>query len=222
MFLSPIPPSPGPANAASRWGRAALVALAFGLGGPWAAAEKSDRTKPLTMESDQPCTVDLVRQVSVCTGNVVIAQGTLVIRADRVELRETPEGYRTATAIGSSAKPAMYRQKRDSGDEQVEGSAERVEYDARADTLRFVGSAQVRRVRGTVASEDIQGAVIVWDNAAELFSVQGGAATPSNPGGRVRAVLSPRAAEAAASAASPASAPSSAALRPSTSLGERR
>ena len=196
------------------------MALALGLGGPWAAAEKSDRTKPLTMESDQPCTVDLVRQVSVCTGNVVIAQGTLVIRADRVELRETPDGYRTATAIGSAGKPAMYRQKRDGGDEQVEGSAERVEYDARADTLRFIGSAQVRRVRGTVPSEDIQGAVIVWDNAAELFSVQGGAATPSNPGGRVRAVLSPRAAEAAASAA--ASAPSSATLRPSTSLGERR
>jgi lipopolysaccharide export system protein LptA len=172
------------------------------------------------MESDRPCTVDLMRQVSVCTGNVVIAQGTLVIRADRVELRETPEGYRTATAIGSAGKPAMYRQKRDGGDEQVEGSAERVEYDARADTLRFIGSAQVRRVRGTVASEDIQGALIVWDNAAELFSVQGGAATPSNPGGRVRAVLSPRAAEAAASAA--ANAPSGATLRPSTSLGERR
>jgi len=196
-----------------------LVALALGLATPWAAAEKADRTKPLTMESDQPCTVDLVRQVSVCTGNVVIAQGTLVIRADRVELRETADGYCTATAIGSSAKPAMYRQKRDGGDEQVEGSAERVEYDARADTLRFVGSAQVRRVRGTVPSEDIQGAVIVWDNAAELFSVQGGAATPSNPSGRVRAVLSPRAAD---SAASGASAPSSATLRPSMSLGERR
>src|SRR5688500_12713790 len=219
MFLSPIPLSLEFAFAVPPWGRAALIALAAALFSPWAAAEKADRTKPLTMESDQPCTVDLVRQVSVCNGNVVIAQGTLEIRADRVELRETAEGYRTATAIGSSAKPAMYRQKRDGGDEQVEGSAERVEYDARADTLRFTGSAQVRRVRGTVPSEDIQGAVIVWDNAAELFSVQGGAATPSNPGGRVRAVLSPRAAEAAASAAS---APSGATLRPSTSLGERR
>ena len=195
------------------------MALALGIGTPWAAAERADRTKPLTMESDRPCTVDLVRQVSVCTGNVVIAQGTLVIRADRVELRETPEGYRTATAIGSPGKPAVYRQKRDGGDEQLEGSAERVEYDARADTLRFVGAAQVRRMRGTVASEDIQGALIVWDNAAELFSVQGGASTPSNPGGRVRAVLSPRAEPAASAASAP---PSGSSLRPSTSLGERK
>ena len=219
MFPSSLRRLAEPLTVASATRRAAFVALALGLGTTCAGAEKADRTKPLTMESDRPCTVDLVRQVSVCTGNVLIAQGTLVIRADRVELRETPDGYRTATAIGSSAKPAMYRQKRDGGDEQVEGSAERIEYDARADTLRFTGSAQVRRVRGTVASEDIQGAVIVWDNAAELFSVQGGAATPTNPGGRVRAVLSPRAADAAASAAS---APGSAALRPSTSLGERK
>jgi lipopolysaccharide export system protein LptA len=192
----------------------ALVSLVLA---PPAHAERADRNKALTMESDQPCTVDLVRQVSVCTGNVMIAQGTLVIRAERVELREASDGYRTATAIGSAAKPATYKQRRDGGEEQLEGSAERVEYDARADTLRFVGSAQVRRMRGSVPSEDIQGSVIVWDNAAELFSVQGGAATPSNPGGRVRAVLSPR-----AEPASGASAPASTTLRPSTALGERR
>lgn len=217
MFVSP--PAPPHASANRSRLRVALGALALGLGAPWAAAEKADRTKPLTMESDRPCTVDLVRQVSVCTGNVVISQGTLVIRADRVELRETPEGYRTATALGTPDKPAFYRQKRDGGDEHVEGTADRVEYDARSDTLRLVGRAQVRRMRGTVPSEEIQGAVITWDNAAELFSVQGGASTPSNPGGRVRAVLSPRAADAAASAAST---PGSTQLRPSTSLGERR
>ena len=64
----------------------------------------------------------------------------------------------------------------------------------------------------------IQGSVIVWDNAAELFSVQGGAATPGNPGGRVRAVLSPRADPASAASAPPQAAP----LQPSTSLGDRR
>jgi lipopolysaccharide export system protein LptA len=192
----------------------ALLGLLAAVG---AQAERADRTKPLTMEADRPCTVDLLRQVSVCSGNVVIAQGTLVIRADRIELRELPDGYRTATAIGAPGKPAAYRQRRDGGEEELEGSAERLEYDARNDTVRLVGSAQVRRLRGGVAAEDIQGSVIVWDNSAELFSVQGGAATPSNPGGRVRAVLSPRAEPASAAGAAPA-----ASLQPSTSLGERR
>jgi len=201
----------------SRW--VAVGAGLLALMATWpAAAERADRTRPLTMESDRPCTVDLVKQVSVCSGNVVIAQGTLVIRADRVELRELPDGYRTATAIGSAAKPATYRQRRDGGEEELAGSAERIEYDARTDTLRFTGSAQVRRLRGGVAAEDIQGSVIVWDNAAEVFSVQGGAATPSNPSGRVRAVLSPRAEAASAAGSAAAATP----LQPSTLLGERR
>lgn len=204
------------AAVARAWLAVALTTAAAPLP---ALAEKADRSKPLTMESDRPCTVDLVRQVSICSGNVVIAQGTLVIRADRVELRESPDGYRTATAIGAPGQPARYQQRRDGGEEVLEGSADRVEYDARADTLRFAGNAQVKRLRGSVVAEDIQGAVIVWDNAAELFSVQGGATSPSNPGGRVRAVLSPRV-EAAAGAA--ASAPSGATLRPSGALGERQ
>jgi len=183
-----------------------------------AAAERADRGKPLTMEADRPCTVDLVRQISVCSGNVVIAQGTLVIRADRVELRELSDGYRTAIALGTPGKPAVYRQRRDGGEEELEGSAERVEYDARSDTLRFVGNAQVRRLRGSLPAEDIQGSVIVWDNAAELFSVQGGAATPGNPGGRVRAVLSPRVDPVPAASSPPPATP----LQPSTSLGDRR
>src|SRR5262245_40039887 len=132
MFRSllPLPLEPLPTRAP--WDRAVLAALVLGLGTPAALAEKADRTKPLTMESDRPCTVDLVRQVSVCTGNVVIAQGTLVIRADRVELRELPDGYRTATAIGTAGKPAAYKQRRDGGEEQIEGSAERLEVGARS------------------------------------------------------------------------------------------
>lgn len=197
--------------------RLLAVALAATLGAA-ARADRSDRGKPLTLESDKPCTVDLARQVSVCSGNVVIAQGSLQIRAERVELRETPDGYRQALAIGTPAAPATYRQRRDGTDEHVEGSAERIEYDARADTLRFIGNATVKRMRGGTPSEEIQGSLIVWDNNAELFTVQGGAPTPGNPSGRVRAVLAPR--DGAASAPAPGA--SAAPLRPSVNLGERK
>jgi lipopolysaccharide export system protein LptA len=181
-------------------------------------AEKADRSKPMTLESDQPCVVNLVKNTSSCSGNVVITQGTLVLRADRVELRETPEGYQLASAIGSDGKPAQYRQKRDAVDEHVEGTAQRIDYDSRANTLRFEGKATARRLRGAVPADEIHGQVILWDNTAEMFNVQGGVATEGNPGGRVRAVLAPR--EPAASApAAPASGP---ALRNSRTLGERR
>jgi lipopolysaccharide export system protein LptA len=167
-----------------------------------AQAEKADRSKPMSIEADQPGTVDLQRQIVTFSGNVVISQGTMVLRADRVELRERPDGYREAKAIGTADKPASFRQKRDGVDETVEGAAERIEFDAKTDTLRFVGHAAVRRLRAGVVADEITGSLITWDNTNELFKVTGGAVSPSNPTGRVRAVLAPRE-EPAASAPKP-------------------
>ncbi len=197
---------------------AAALLCALGCGG--AVAERADRSKQMVVEADQPGTVDLQRQVVVFNGKVNISQGTMVIRAERVELREMPDGYRAATALGTASAPASYRQKRDGVDETVEGQADRIEYDGRADVLRFVGNGAVRRLRGSVVADEITGAVIVWDANAEVFNVQGGATSPANPGGRVRAVLSPRA-EPAASAAQPAPA-ASATLLPQRDLGGPR
>ena len=181
-----------------------MAALAAGLAAP-VAAEKADRGKPLTIEADQPGTLDLIKQVVVFNGNVVVAQGTMAIRADKVEVRERPDGHRSATALGSAGKPASFRQKREGVDETIEGQAERIEYDSRGDVVRFAGNAQVRRLRGTTPADEITGNLITYDNGNETFSVQGGApaaatAGASAPaGGRVRVVISPRP-EAAASA----------------------
>lgn len=161
-----------------------------------AAAEKADRGQPIVVEADRPGTLDLQRQVVVFNGNVQIVQGTLIIRADRIEVREQAGGYRSAVATGVAGQQASYRQKRDGLNEVVEAAADRIEYDARAGTLRFSGAAAVRRLRDGIVADEITGAEIRWDDGAELFSVQGGG--PAT-GGRVRAVLTPRP-EAAASA----------------------
>jgi lipopolysaccharide export system protein LptA len=197
---------------------AASLWLAVALCSPLAHAEKADRSKPMSIEADNPGSVDLQRQVVIFNGNVVISQGTMQLRAERVELRERPDGYREGTAIGSAAAPARFRQKRDGVDETIEGVAERIEFDTRTDTLRMLGNAAVRRLRGGVLADEITGALITWNNTTELFSVSGGAATPSNPTGRVRAVLAPR--ESAASAPAPKA--SALPLQPSSALGVPR
>ncbi len=192
------------------------LALILGACAVAASAEKADRSKPMTVEADKPGTIDLQRQVVIFNGNVVIAQGTLQIRAEKVEVRERPDGSRGAAAIGTPTKQASLRQKRDGVDEYLEGLADRIEYDAKGDTLRFVGNASVRRLRGGTVADEINGAQIVWDNNNEQFNVQGGAVSPSNPTGRVRAVFSPRP-DVAASSAAPATP-----LKPARSLGETR
>ena len=210
---------PTPSTFPFRRGLLAAALAAACTFSPAVQAEKADRSKPMSVEADQPGSVDLQRQVVIFNGNVVISQGTMVLRADRVELRERPDGYREAKAIGNAERPANFRQKRDGVDETVEGAAERIEFDARTDTLRLVGNAAVRRLRAGVVADEITGSLITWDNTSELFSVTGGAVTPTNPTGRVRAVFAPR--EQGAASAPPATG-AALPLKPSRSIGVPR
>lgn len=191
----------------------AACALALLLPAIAVRAEQADRDQPMTIQADQQSTLDLLKQVIVFNGNVVITQGTMSIHADRVEVRQSPEGFRSATAIGH---PASFRQKRQGMDETIEGFADRVEYDGQADTVRFIGHAQVHRLRGGAVADEITGDEITYNNVTEVFHVAGGPSnvSPANPNGRVRAVLTP-------APAHPASAPP-AQLKPSTGLGEQR
>jgi lipopolysaccharide export system protein LptA len=205
-----------------------LLPAAFMLVGATVAApvlaEKADRSKPIVIEAERDLVADNQRQVVVYNGNAVLSQGTMILRAERIEVREQVDGYRAATALGSRAKPATWRQRRDGVDEIVEGSADRIDFDGKADTVRFAGAATLRRLRGAAVADEINGNVIVWDNVTEVFKVEGGASSASNPSGRVRAVLSPPAETASAPAAArPASTPSAAIpLAPVRALGEPR
>ena len=190
------------AACARSWASLPVLALAAALATAPAQAEKADRSKPMEVLADRSGTADLQNQVSRFSGNVVITQGTMVIKADRVEIRQTPDGFHTGTAWGSGTAPVSYRQKRDGVDEHVEGQAERVEFDGRSEVLRFIGAAVVRRLRGSETVDEITGTLITWNHASEQFSVQGGTPTAANPSGRVRAVLAPRPPASAADAAS--------------------
>jgi lipopolysaccharide export system protein LptA len=176
----------------------------------------------MVVEADKPGTVDMQKQIVTFSGNVVIVQGTMQIRADRVEVREVEGGRRSATAFGAGERLATYRQKREGVEETIQGEGERIEYDGRTDTLRFIGRAVVRRLRGAEMADEITGRLITWDNTRELFNVEGGAATPDNPSGRVRAILSPTPAQPSAAPPSGAPRPSSEAARPAGPVAPAR
>jgi lipopolysaccharide export system protein LptA len=191
------------------------LAAASGL----ATAEKADRNKPMNVEADAG-RYDDAKQVGVFSGNVVVTKGTIQLRAGQIELRQTPEGYQSGVASAAPGRLASFRQKREGVDETIEGQADRIEYDSRSDTVRFVGHAVVRRYRDGKVADETTGSLISYDNTAEVFSVAGGnaASSPGNPGGRVRAVLTPRDTAAYAPQAAPPPA-----LKPSTTLdGDRK
>lgn len=201
---------------------AICLVAALGWGGA-ALAERADRNQPLNAEADS-LRYDDARQVSVFTGNVVITKGTILIRGAVVEVRQDPQGNQFGTVTAGPAAPAFFRQKREGLDEFIEGTGQRIEYDSRADTVRFIGNAVMKRFRGTQLSDETTGSVIVYNNTTDVFTVDGGSAnrTASNPTGRVRAMLTPVPKEAAPGAA-PAPAPQPpATLRPTPQMEEGR
>ena len=189
-----------------------------------AAAEKADRDKPMNAEADA-LRYDDLKQTSVFTGNVVITKGTTIIRGERVDVRQDAEGYQQATVVAAAGKLAFYRKKRDLVDEYIEGEAELIEYDSRADVVKLMRRAVLRRYNGAVLADETTGSQITYDNVTDVFTVDGGAQnrTAANPSGRVRAVLAPRVtASAAASAAAAAPTGPVPALRPSNTLGSEK
>jgi lipopolysaccharide export system protein LptA len=202
-----------------------LIALALLLGLP-ARAETADRDKPMNAEADA-LRYDDLKQTSVFTGNVVITKGTILIRGARVDVVQDAEGYQQAVVIAEPGKLAYYRSKREGVDETIEGEGERIEYDGRADNVKFIRQAVMRRyVAGKLADES-HGTLIRYENTTDVFTVDGSVQakpTAANPSGRVRAVLSPRnqAPDVAAPAVrAPAAAPPVPLpnLRPSNTLG---
>ena len=166
-----------------------LVGLIGGLGLIWlpaAQAEKGDRDKPINVEADS-VQVNDAKRTAIYDGHVVLSQGTLVINADRIEVRQDDKGVVTGVATG---KPAYFRQKMDNSTEFAEGWAKRIEYDGQGNKIRLLGQAQLKR-----GIDELRGEQITYDSASEFFQAKGAA------GGRVRAVIRPR------SSASPDAAP---------------
>lgn len=172
----------------------ALAMCGLALAGPLAtgtaAAERGDRYQPLTFAADA-ARVDEARQLNILSGNVEITKGTIVIRADRVEVRQSSDGHQAAVATGGAGKRSFFRQKRQGSDEYIEGEAERLEYDTRSDTLQLVNRAVMRRYRGETLADEVAGNTITYDNRSEVFQVLGGPDSAA-PAGRVRGVLTPR------------------------------
>jgi len=150
-----------------------------------AHAEKADREKPINVEADK-VTVDDIAKVSTFEGGVILIQGTMRIVGDKVVVRQEKDGNRFATAWG---KPVTFRQKLDNSEDYVDGVADRIEYDGRADKIELFNKASLKR-----GLDELHGNYISYEAKTDFFQVHGNAAaTSSTPAstGRVKAVIQP-------------------------------
>ena len=178
---------------ASRAGLAALlIALPFAGFAPLAHAERADKDKPLNIEADN-MTYDDLKQVNIFTGHVVATKGTILIRADRVEVTQDPQGYQYATGTSTGKNLAYFRQKRDGVDEYYEGFAQRAVYDGQKRLLELFDRALLKK-----SNDEIRSNYISYNAATEVFKAEGrpdtrpaeAGETPLGP--RVRGVFQPQ------------------------------
>jgi len=125
-------------------------------------------------------------------GNVIITQGTMTIRADRIEFKQNADNSVSATAYGN---PITFRQKREGVDEYFEGYAQRAHYDGEKSLLELFDRALLKR-----GQDEIRSNYISYNTKTELFKAEGrpdAPATPQDtgPGARVRGVFQPKDAE---------------------------
>jgi lipopolysaccharide export system protein LptA len=179
--------------------KAPMLAVALALAAaalPPAHAERADRDKPLNYEANSGECDDL-KQVCTLVGDVVLVKGTMRAAGQRVEIRKDPEGYQHGVIEAAPGKLATFRQRRDASkpgaEEYVEGYAERIEYDEKADTVRLITRARVRLLENDVQRDELRGDAITYDQRNSRYFVTGGKPTDaSSADGRVRGTIGPR------------------------------
>lgn len=168
-----------------------------------ASAERADRQKPVNLEAAR-VTVDDIKRVHVFEGDVVLTQGTLVIRSAKLVVTQDAEGFQKGVATGGEGGLARFRQKREGRDEYVDGEGERIEYDSRTEKAEFFNRAFVKS-----GIDIVRGEYIFYDGITEQYLVTAApGAKPGTPQGRVTAVIQPKSAKTGTAPQQPAGTPS--------------
>jgi lipopolysaccharide export system protein LptA len=195
-------------NDAKSAGWLPLLVLAACLATPGPTlAERADRNQPTLIVADHQ-TVDDLKQMSVFTGHVVLTKGTIRVTGEKMEYREDAQGYQYAVVTAGADSLATFHQRRDPTrpgvEETIDGVAERIEYDNRADTVKLFTRAVVRRLENGVMRDEFSGDQITYDARISHYDLIG---SGTDPGGRVRARIAPRINDSTPAAASKAPEP---------------
>ena len=115
-------------------------------------AKTTDFSEPIEVNADRN-EASLKQQMLVYSGNVIVKQGTLLIKADKLTVdRSAGEGKEVFIAVG---KPAVYSQVLD-GDKPIQASAEEIRYAMATRVLTLTGKAEITQSGSLVRSAKIE------------------------------------------------------------------
>ena len=153
-----------------------LAALPLFVAGT-AHAEKGDSDKEIDIRCDNSVNDD-VKLIRTCTGNVILTQGTLIMKGAKLVVTETPDGWSFSTLYAPPGGLATMRQKRDGGpDLWMEGeAAERITYDQKTGVASMYVKGKARRLDGKATTDEATGPFLSYNSQTEIVT---GAMSPN-------------------------------------------
>ncbi|MDG2915989.1 lipopolysaccharide transport periplasmic protein LptA [Bisgaard Taxon 10/6] len=143
-----------------------------------AAALKDDTNKPINIDSGNQ-ELDMENSVVTFTDNVVITQGSILIKANKVVITRPPENSGKKETVDAFGSPVTFHQMMDDG-KPADGKADKVHYDLGTEFLTLTGNAELKQL-----DSKINGDVITYDVKKQQLKATSGAKS------RVRTVLIP-------------------------------
>ena len=154
-----------------------------------AIASSEDTQQPITIEADR-AVLDEKKQTSTYTGNVILKQGDIEVRADTITVYSREGRLQRVIAEGD---PVHYKQQQQK-DDDIRGVSQRMEYEAESNRVLLLGGAELWQGGNRFSGERIQ-----YDPEQEKVIATGGLNSTENGAKRVQIILQPQSSKAGSS-----------------------
>ncbi len=153
-------------------------------------AQSSDRDQPIDLEADS-ADIDDKKGISIYTGNVILTQGSMQIKAYQLTLyNDANKELEKAVAIGNKNKLATFKQRPEGKSEDFRARSEMMTYYLKKDKIHLLRKAYVWQDGDTFS-----GNKIIYDTKNETVvasSKKNKAGQATSSGTRVKVTIQPR------------------------------
>ena len=150
----------------------------------------SDRDQPIELEADT-ADIDDLKGISIYTGNVVLVQGSMVIKAHKLTLyNDNNKELEKAVAEGTKGKLATFKQRPEGKDKDFRARASTMIYYLKKDKIHLLKNAFVWQ-----GGDTFSGDKIIYDTKRETVvakSKKDKHGQPIKSGGRVKVTIQPK------------------------------
>ena len=150
----------------------------------------TDRSQPIELEADT-ADIDDLKGISIYTGNVILTQGSMVIKAYKLTLyNDNNKELEKAVAVGQKGKLSTFKQRPEGKDKDLRARASTMIYFLKKDKIHLLKQATVWQ-----GGDTFSGDKIIYDTKHETVvasSQKDKDGKPIKTGNRVKVTIQPK------------------------------